>query len=207
MSDRAGEAGEAGEAGDPSHTVTTRHVFGAVGEEVDEGAVRKVAEAVTGTGVWLKAFRDLSVVGAWLGEQWWVDPEPGYLMAVPLTAAGEEPSLPDGYWLRTWSRGGVVHAMVTAADGSWAASGRIAPTGATAVADLIETSSAHRRRGLGSVVMRTLQRAAAAQGAETGLLVGTPAGRALYETLGWAVVAPLASATFVGPAGAEADTG
>ncbi|MEV5435381.1 GNAT family N-acetyltransferase [Streptomyces sp. NPDC052682] len=180
----------------------TRHVWGSVGGDVDEAAVGEVARAVTGTGVWLKVCHDPAVVGGWLGAGWWVDPEPGHLMTVPLTGAGEapdeRPSLPAGYRLRTWSRGGVVRVMIAAPDGSWAARGQIAPTGATAVADQVETSQAHRRRGLGSVVMRTLQRAAAEQGAQTGVLAGTEAGRALYETLGWRVVAPLTSAKFVG---------
>ncbi|MFD9001179.1 GNAT family N-acetyltransferase [Streptomyces sp. NPDC059582] len=197
----------------------TRHVFGAVGDEVDEAAVRKVAEAVTGDGVWLKVFQHPSVIAGLLGEGWWVNPEPGYLMTVPLTvpppgspaasasgaggaASGvrRETDLPDGYRLRVWSRGGVIRAMVTAPDGSLAARGQTAPVGRTAVADQIETSPAHRRLGLGGTVMRTLQRAAAEQGAETGVLAGTPAGRALYETLGWRVVAPLTSARFTPPA-------
>ncbi|MFF9280775.1 GNAT family N-acetyltransferase [Streptomyces griseosporeus] len=182
----------------------SRHVFGALGDAVDEAAVRKVAEGVTGAGVWLKVFRDPAEVGGWLGPAWWIDPEPGYLMSVPLTPAVDAPSVPDGYRLRTWARGGVVRAMVAAPDGSFAARGQIAPTGATAVADQIETSPAHRRRGLGSLVMRTLQRAAAEQGAETGVLAGTPAGRALYESLGWRVEALLTSAKYVGDQGARA---
>ncbi|MGW1725467.1 GNAT family N-acetyltransferase [Streptomyces sp. NPDC002306] len=189
----------------------TRHVFGAVGDAVDGAAVRKVADAVTGDGVWLKVFHDPSVVAGLLGAGWWVDPEPGYLMTVPLTVprpgpasasvpgAGGLADLPDGYRPRVWSRGGVIRAMVTAPDGSLAARGQITPVGGTAVADQIETSPAHRRRGLGGTVMRTLQRAAAEQGAETGVLAGTPAGRALYETLGWRVVAPLTSARFTRP--------
>lgn len=129
----------------------TRHVFGATNDEVEEAAVRKVAEGVTGTGVWLKVFAEPSTVGAWLGEGWWIDPEPGYLMSVPLAGpsegAGTEGAAPDGYRLRTWSRGGVTRVMVAAPDGSWAARGQIAPTGETAVVDQIETAERHRRRG------------------------------------------------------------
>ncbi|MFE9229703.1 GNAT family N-acetyltransferase [Streptomyces massasporeus] len=54
--------------------------------------------------------------------------------------------------------------MVAAPDGSLAARGQIAPTGGTAVADQVETAPGHRRKGLGSVVMRTLQNAAVRQG-------------------------------------------
>ncbi|KUM73101.1 GNAT family N-acetyltransferase [Streptomyces griseorubiginosus] len=178
----------------------SRHVFDALGDEVDEGAVRKVADVVTGAGVWLKVFQDPETVGKWLGEGWWVDPEPGYLMTVPLAGTrAEADDVPDGYRTRVWSVGGVTRVLVAAPDGSLAARGQVAPTGASAVFDQIETVTAHRRRGLGSVVMRTLQAAAAATGAQTGVLAGTPAGRGLYESLGWHVQAPLTSAKFTGP--------
>jgi hypothetical protein len=48
--------------------------------------------------------------------------------------------------------------------------------------------------------MRTLTRAALEEGAEVGVLGGTPDGRALYESLGWTVAAPLTSARFMGRA-------
>lgn len=114
-------------------------------------------------------------------------------MTVPL-APGDTPDVPDGYRLCSWSRGGVTRVMVAASDGSPAARGQIAPTGTTAVADQIETAPEHRRKGLGNLVMRTLQSAAVRQGAHTGVLAGTPAGRGLYEALGWEVVALLTSA-------------
>ncbi|MFF7931782.1 GNAT family N-acetyltransferase [Streptomyces sp. NPDC007940] len=179
----------------------SRHVFDALGDAVDEAVVRKVAGGVTGAGVWLKVFHDPAVVGGWLGEGWWVDPEPGFLMTVPLTAPAERTGAPHGYRLRTWSVGGVTRVLLAAPDGSLAARGQVVPTGATAVFDQIETAAAHQRRGLGSFVMRTLQAAASATGAETGVLAGTPAGRALYESLGWHVQAPLTSAKFVGTDG------
>lgn len=176
----------------------TRHVLGAIGEDVTESDVRKVAGGVTGAGVRLKVFRDSGVVGGWLGGEWSTDPEPGYLMTLPLAPAADEPTAPGGYRVRTWSRGGVVRTMLAAPDGSWAARGQVAPTGATAVVDQVETSPAHRRKGLGTFVMRTLQRAAVEQGAEMCVLAGTPDGRALYESLGWEVAARMTNATFTG---------
>ncbi|WAU84955.1 GNAT family N-acetyltransferase [Streptomyces sp. Qhu-G9] len=175
----------------------TRHVLGMTQERVEEATVRKVAEAVTGAGVWLKVFAEPARVAPWLGDGWWVDPEPGYLMSAPLTPV-PAPPVPDGYRLRTWSRGGVTRVLLADADGAWAARGQIAPTGTTAVADQIETAPAHRRRGLGRFVVRTLAHAAAVRGAETGVLAGTPEGRALYESLGWSVKAGLTSAKFTG---------
>jgi hypothetical protein len=184
------------DVGLPEHV--TRHVLTATDDAVEEAVVRKVADGVTGAGVWLKVFAEPSTVGPWLGEGWWVDPVPGFLMSAPLTTDIPAPPVPDGYRLRTWWRGGVLRALITARDGSWAARGQITPTGATAVADQIETAPAHRRKGLGRLVMGTLARAAVAEGAETGVLGGTPDGRALYASLGWRVVAPLTSAKFTG---------
>ncbi|WP_432247920.1 GNAT family N-acetyltransferase [Streptomyces sanyensis] len=83
--------------------------------------------------------------------------------------------------------------LVTARDGSFAARGQVAPTGGTAVVDRIETSAAHRRRGLGRLVVHALCEDALARGATTGVLGGTPDGRALYEALGWRAEAPLVS--------------
>ncbi|MCG6493294.1 GNAT family N-acetyltransferase [Kitasatospora sp. A2-31] len=177
----------------------TRHVFDAVGDAVREEDVREVAGAVRAEGTWLKVFADPGVTSPWLGPQWWIDDEPGYLMTAPLAPApAHRLTAPDGYRLRTWSRGGVVRALVTAADGALAARGQIAPTGATAVVDQIETAPEHRRRGLGSLVIRTLVAAAYEQGARTGVLAGTPDGRALYTALGWQVLAPLTSAEYRG---------
>ncbi|GGS92033.1 hypothetical protein GCM10010254_09920 [Streptomyces chromofuscus] len=176
----------------------TRQVLGGVDDAVEEDTVRKVAGSVTGAGVRLKVFADPARVGGLLGPGWWVDPEPGCLMTRPLGPADDEPDLPAGYRLRTWARGGVTRVLIAAPDGSWAARGQVAPTGATAVVNRIETSPDHRRKGLGSRVVRHLQRAAAEQGAETGIPAGTPTGRALYESLGWTVRAPLTSAKFTG---------
>ncbi|MEV4227672.1 GNAT family N-acetyltransferase [Streptomyces bobili] len=176
----------------------SRHVLAAVGDGVEEQTVRKVADGVTATGVWVKVFQHPALVGGWLGEGWWVDPEPGWLMTVALPARAGHTRVPDGYRLRRWTRGGVTRLLVTTPDGSFAARGQVAPTGATAVFDQIETAPEHRRRGLGSLVMRTLAETAASEGAKTGVLAGTPAGRALYESLDWTVTAPLTSAKFTG---------
>ncbi|MER5227101.1 GNAT family N-acetyltransferase [Streptomyces flaveus] len=64
----------------------------------------------------------------------------------------------------------------------------------TFVVDQVETDPAHQRRGLGRVVMHTLTDITAGQGATAGVLVATPEGRALYETVGWHVLAPLTGA-------------
>ncbi|MEV6976871.1 GNAT family N-acetyltransferase [Kitasatospora sp. NPDC093806] len=173
-----------------------RHVL----PEPTEAEVRKLVAATTAPGTWLKLFADDDTVRPWLGPGWRYD-LPGYLMTVPLAA--ERPEVPDGYTLTSWRRGGVVRVLVRTAEGHFAARGQLAVTGATAVADQIATSPEHRRRGLGGLVMRTLQDIAYRDGATTGILVGTPDGRALYTALGWTVRAEMASLYYAPePAGA-----
>jgi GNAT superfamily N-acetyltransferase len=99
---------------------------------------------------------------------------------------------PDGYALTVETRDRVTFVRVLSADGAVAARGQIAPTGECAVVDMVETDPAHQRRGLGSLVMRTLANEALARGASTGVLGASIEGRALYEALGWQVHAPLA---------------
>lgn len=77
------------------------------------------------------------------------------------------------------------------ANGEVAASGLMAVVGEDAVAHRIETAEAHRRRGLGSVVMGVLVREAVADGATTGLLFSSTTGVHLYRSLGWEKISDL----------------
>ncbi|MFZ6991467.1 GNAT family N-acetyltransferase [Curtobacterium sp. RRHDQ66] len=75
-------------------------------------------------------------------------------------------------------------------DGVPAARGQVALVGRDAVFDCIETEEQYRRRGLGGRIVAGLTSWAVSQGADTGLLVASDEGRALYRTLGWRDVAP-----------------
>lgn len=72
----------------------------------------------------------------------------------------------------------------------------MAVLGRATVIDRVTTESAHRRRGLGAFVMRTLADHAVAEGVTLGVLGATDDGRALYETLDWKVYAPLAACIY-----------
>ncbi|WAL69145.1 GNAT family N-acetyltransferase [Amycolatopsis cynarae] len=178
------------DVGLPGHVL--RHVLSAA----DETAARKITESTTAPGVWLKAPVPPEMLEPWLAPGWSLAGGPGFLMAAPPTAAkaGAPPAPADGYRLDTWTRAGVARALVRTEDGAFAARGQAAITGPAFVVDQVETSPAHQRRGLGRLVMRTLADLAAGQGATAGVLVATPEGRALYETMGWRVLAPLTGA-------------
>ncbi|MCY0937725.1 GNAT family N-acetyltransferase [Streptomyces sp. H34-S4] len=168
----------------------SKHVARHVLPEPSEADVRKIVAATSASGTWLKLFAEDEAVLPWVGPGWRSD-VPGFLMTCPLTPEG--PEAPAGYTLTSWTRGGVTRVLVRTRAGHFAARGQIAHAGAHAVVDQVETAAEHRRKGLGGLVMRTLQSTAYEAGARTGVLVGTPDGRALYSSLGWTMRAPMAS--------------
>jgi GNAT superfamily N-acetyltransferase len=66
--------------------------------------------------------------------------------------------------------------------------------GADAIMHDIRTDPAHRRRGLGSVVMASLSSRARRRGAATGLLMATPEGGYLYTKSSWLTEATMLTA-------------
>ncbi|MEV6111335.1 GNAT family N-acetyltransferase [Streptomyces sp. NPDC052109] len=166
-----------------------RHVLTAA----DEATVRKLAEH-SAAGVALKVFVQARTLETWLPPGWGLLDGHAAFMAASLADVEATPGLPDGYRLSSWSRGGVTRVVVRAADGAFAARGQIAVTGTTAAVDQVETAAAHQRRGLGRVVLGTLAEAGARQGVRAAVLGATEEGRALYEALGWRVLAPLSAA-------------
>jgi predicted GNAT family acetyltransferase len=108
------------------------------------------------------------------------------LMAEPSAGAPE-------YEVAVTTTGAVVRVAVTR-HGALAARGQAALVRDCAIIDQVVTEPDHRRRGLGTVVMRALAQAAVSRGATTGVLVATADGLALYTRLGWTVAAPVAAA-------------
>jgi GNAT superfamily N-acetyltransferase len=94
---------------------------------------------------------------------------------------------------------GLTLATILAPDGELAASGRVGVIGDVAIYDRIRVQDAHQRRGLGRALMIALGKVADRAGASRWVLVATPEGRALYETLGWELHSPYTTA-FIPPA-------
>ncbi|MFI9584851.1 GNAT family N-acetyltransferase [Streptomyces sp. NPDC052236] len=179
------------DVGMPQHV--TRHIL----PSADEALVRKLMETITAPGTWLKVFTAPETIEPWLAPGWSFD-DPGFLMSTSLRPYAVE--LPIGYQLRTWSRGDVTRALILDGDGAFAARGQVAGAASRtgyAVFDQIETAPAHRRRGLGRVVMHSLANEALAAGARVGVLGATVDGRGLYESLGWTTHAPLTGVILV----------
>ncbi|GAA1878304.1 hypothetical protein GCM10009753_01800 [Streptantibioticus ferralitis] len=168
-----------------------RHVL----PDAVETAVRQAAASVTVPCTWLKVPMEPEETAAWLPPGWVVDmDEAGHLMAAELRAT--DPVPPGGYTPSVQTRDRVVYVRVHDAAGELAAKGQMALLGQATVVDCVTTEAAHRRRGLGAFVMRTLADHAVAEGATLGVLGATDEGRALYETLGWKAHAPLAACIY-----------
>ena len=164
--------------GQPGHA--ERLVF----PTLDAATLSDMAARITAPGIFLKAFCAPEALLAAVGARWTPRP-PGDLMAIDLVAVPPPVAPAAGYVQELRAEGAVLVVEIHDADGGLAASGRAALTGGCAVFDKIVTDPAHQRRGLGRVVMGVLGERARALGADQGVLVATPEGRALYEVLGW----------------------
>ncbi|MEU5241009.1 GNAT family N-acetyltransferase [Streptomyces lydicus] len=168
-----------------------RHVL----PETEEAWVRSAAASVSVPRTWMKMPAEPAEIEPWLPPGWVVAwEETGHLMAVDLMAT--HPVAPEGYTATMESVGAVTCVRVRDAAGERAAEGQLAALGEVVVVDRVRTDEAHRRRGLGDFVMRTLVDSAVADGAVLGVLGATAAGRALYETLGWKKHATLAECVY-----------
>ncbi|GGP38677.1 hypothetical protein GCM10010214_09870 [Streptomyces abikoensis] len=166
-----------------------RHVL----PEAEESLVRSAAASVSAPRTWMKMPAEPEEIESWL-PQGWAWEESGHLMAVDLMAT--HPVAPEGYTATVETLGAVTYARVLDAAGKQAAQGQMALLGEAVVVDRVTTDEAHRRRGLGNFVMRTLTDHALETGAVLGVLGATDAGRALYETLGWKKHATLAECVY-----------
>ncbi|MEV4720535.1 GNAT family N-acetyltransferase [Micromonospora noduli] len=130
--------------------------------------------------------------GAALPPQWKLA-DTGYLMTTTYRADSDT-TPPSPYTARLQTSGDVVTAIVLDLEGYVAASGRLTTADAFGIVDQVETAPAHRSRGLGNVVVRSLAPHALRLDADTGVLVATDDGHRLYRALGWTVRTPVAAA-------------
>ena len=164
-------------------------------------ALHELGETVAQPWVFLKACATSDELRALLPARWQMQDDHFMMTCGDASFAGSG-ALAPGYALHVEddaARTRRAHVHVHAEDGSVAASGHLAFDERFAIYDRIVTEPAHQRRGLGRAVMRALQALAHAHGRHAGALVATDPGRALYESLGWTLQAPWATAVIPGP--------
>jgi len=173
------------EVGQPDQKA--RYVFA----HLDEAVLVSLVESIREPFVHLKVCVAPERVRPLLSSQWVIREPPTYIMTSALRSAPS--ALPAGYALELERDRSAIRACIIH-DGLAVARARIVWEGDTTLFDQVSTDDAHRRRGLGRALMRGLTKAALDQGRTKGLLAATEMGRALYESIGWAVHAPYTSA-------------
>jgi GNAT superfamily N-acetyltransferase len=164
-----------------------RHVFVEAGE-----ALQACAARIRNPFIYLKAAVEPAHLRRVLPPGWQVEP-PRYFMCCP-TAMAASISPPAGYVAQVAAEHCAAVLRLVDATGQIAAMGRVVLHGDSAVFDRIETLEGHRKKGLATSVMYALDALAKQAGVSERLLVATEAGRALYVSLGWQVVAPYSTA-------------
>lgn len=167
-----------------------RYVFARLAPEI-----LSLAGRIADPWIFLKACVPVEELRRFLPPVWSVRP-PGFMMTwdEPMRAV----MTPAGYSLELVDARTVSVARIRAATGEEAAIGRVALSGGFAIYDRIETHPDHRRRGLGRAVMGALASVAVSRGGTRGVLVATAQGRLLYESLGWRMHSPYATAFLPG---------
>jgi len=163
--------------------------------------LRELGTSIVQPWVFLKACATSDELSALLPARWQMQADAFMMTCGDSTFPGSGVLAP-GYTLHVDDAGAATrraHVQVRAEDGTVAAEGHLGLDDRLAVYDRIGTDPAHRRRGLGCAVMHALQALARTHGRHAGVLVATPMGRALYESLGWRVHAPWATAVIPGP--------
>ena len=155
-----------------------RYVFAAPGD-----GFKLLANAVTEPWVFLKVCVAPEQVAPLLPSRWVIQQQ-RYMMVCNRPMAQSKFALPDEYVLQVSREDAVTVVRITMGEETIAI-GRIVWVDGYAIYDRIETQPAHRRRGLASFIMHTLERIALDEGINKGILVATEQGKLLYEKLGW----------------------
>lgn len=119
-----------------------------------------------------------------LPKRWKLQPQ-GYMMKCfhPMTQKASQ--LDDHYKIELETYNTTHFIKLKDSSGSLAAAGRVVLVDDLAIYDRISTDSNHRRKGLATFVMKTLEKIALSHGVNRNFLVATEEGRQLYEYLGW----------------------
>ncbi|MFZ6766387.1 GNAT family N-acetyltransferase [Undibacterium sp. Di26W] len=155
-------------------------------------AIQLLAHELSAPDTWIKVCAPVSEIGALLPPRWTLKPAE-YLMCKAITAHIDV-DIPPSYTIQLGGDEQAVSIKALGRDGQIAATGRMALTARHAVFDQIVTEPSHRRKGLGKLLMQILNNHAFARQADTGVLVATEEGMALYTALGWALCSPMTAA-------------
>lgn len=176
-----------------------QHVVRYVLPEFQPAVVSDLATSIDAPWIFIKVCAEPLAVAEILPRGWTVE-APVFLMVTALSENGHlhgDSFLPQGYTARVIDEGSVIRVRIEHISGDVAATGQCGLYEESCIFDQIITDEAHRRRGLGSAVMKLLSTEAVARGNKQGVLVASIDGLALYGTIGWTVHSPVTSAVIM----------
>lgn len=156
----------------------------------DPAILPELARSIEERNIYIEIPAPRETAAALLPENWTAR-ERAYLMTTTLETS--TPVLPPGYGTVTNENGAAIRVEIRNETGELAASGMAGVVDGHTVYDQILTQPEHRRLGLGTAVMSALTQRSLERGAGRGILIASPDGRALYQTLGWTQWSEVAS--------------
>ncbi|WEK17938.1 MAG: GNAT family N-acetyltransferase [Candidatus Pedobacter colombiensis] len=165
-----------------------RYVFAAPTDQL-----RHLAETITDPWIFLKVCATADLMKELLPLRWVIQ-APAYMMTCNNKMTLSITELPKGYTIDINKETAVPIVRILTPEQEEAAIGRVVFVDGFAIYDRIETHPGHRRNGLGSIVMKTLEALAIDHGIKKGILVATTEGKSLYEKLGWKIYTPYTTA-------------
>lgn len=157
----------------------------------------RLAESIDEPWVFLKVCASADSIKDLAPSKWTVQPQ-SYMMSCFHLMRPLDISLPDGYRLVFAHYNSTYVVSIVTQHGELASTGRVVLVDDLAIYDRISTESDHRRKGLGSFLMKELEKIALSKGVFLNFLVATEEGRGLYESLGWGVYSLYTSLVIAG---------
>lgn len=143
----------------------------------------ELAETINEPWVFLKVCASFDEFKNKIPERWIVQPQ-GYMMYCNSPMKFTDKDLPGEYRFE-YDQYDSTFVVRILSNNEVASSGRIVFVDDLAVYDRISTEKKHRRKGLATILMKELEKAAISKGYSANFLVATEEGKKLYESLGW----------------------
>ena len=156
-----------------------RYVFPKLNDDFIE-----LSDAIDEPWVFLKVCASVDEINRNIPEKWTIEPQ-GFLMTCFRSMDFLDVSLHQDYHLEFEHYHSTFVVKIVTQSGELASTGRVALIDDFAVYDRIVTESHHQRKGLGTFLMKELEKISLSKGISKKVLVATEEGKLLYQSLGW----------------------
>ncbi|MCC9070639.1 GNAT family N-acetyltransferase [Flavobacterium sp. F-65] len=146
--------------------------------------------------VYLKACTAPDKLKSMLSKKWVIEPQ-GYMMSCSTQMSFSNRNLSDDYKFEFDNYNSTFVIRIVTKNGELTSIGRVVLVDDLAIYDRISTEENHRRKGLGTILMKELEKIALANNVSNNFLVATEEGKSLYLSLGWEIYSLYSSAVII----------